>query len=246
MKFSNKVGFTIIETMLFLGITALLIVGFLIGTGNSISTQRYHDSVSSLQSILQQQYSEVSNVNNNNPGNLVCNGITKARGQSDCAMLGRFITTSKNGCPGIDNFCKLSIKMVLGSTPLTSIAALNDIDIFGSLHGYNIKVTNDMSETYDLEWGSSVVDIHGTASVFSMLVLRSPISGTLRTFIDPANIVADGDVQSLLTSDALTQNGIKVCVDSNGLFNGSRSAVIVKPNSSDASGVETLGNTSGC
>jgi type II secretory pathway pseudopilin PulG len=247
MKLSNEAGFTIIETMLFLGITALLVVGVLVGTGNSINIQRYRDSVSSLQSVLQQQYSDVSNVNNDNPGNLACHGSTKARGQSDCSILGRFITTSKDGCFGIDNYCKLSIKMVLGFAPSTSTSSLNDIDIFGSSQGYGISVVDDMSDTYDLEWGSSIVDTHGAASVFSMLVLRSPISGTLRTFIDPNTpVVVDSNVQSLLTSDALTKEGINVCVNSNGLFTGSRSAVIVKPNTSDASGVETLGDKSGC
>lgn len=246
MKLSNEAGFTIIETMLFLGITALLVVGVLVGTGNSINIQRYHDSVSSLQSILQQQYSEVSNVSNGNPGNLECNGITKARGQSDCAILGRFITTIKDGCFGIDNYCKLSIKMVLGFAPSTSTSTLNDVDIFRSPQGYGVKATDDMSDTYDLEWGSSIVDTHNAASVFSLLILRSPTSGTLRTFIDPATVVADGDIQSLLTLDALTKNEINVCVSPNGLFTGSRSAVIVKPNNSDASGVETLGDKSGC
>jgi type II secretory pathway pseudopilin PulG len=245
MKLLNEAGFTIIETMLFLGITALLVMGVLIGTGNSINVQRYRDSVSSLQSVLQQQYSEVSNVSNDPPpAGVACHGSTEARGQSDCVILGRFITTSDVGCyGGTNDFCKLSIKIVLGYPPLTPPpSTITDIDIFKSSQGYSITAIDDMSETYDLEWGSSLVNTDGTAGTFSMLVLRSPISGTLRTFIGPSTTNA----QDLLTSVALTKTQVNVCVSSNGFFTGSRSAVIVKPNTTDASGVETLENGSGC
>jgi len=94
MKPLYRDGFTIIETMLFLGITGLLIVGILAGTGNSISIQRYRDSVTSLQSMLQMQYSNVENVSNNSVAAKSCGAKTSPRGQSDCVILGRFISTT--------------------------------------------------------------------------------------------------------------------------------------------------------
>src|SRR5665811_997144 len=96
MKLSNQAGFTIIETMLFLGITALLIMGLLVGIGTSINIQRYRDSVSSLQSVLQQQFSEVSNVSNDSLSNACYgdNSTNNPRGQSNCVILGRLITTT--------------------------------------------------------------------------------------------------------------------------------------------------------
>jgi len=263
MKLSNEAGFTIIETMLFLGITGLLVMGVLIGTGTSINAQRYRDSVSSLQAVLQQQYSDVANVSNDTLNNTCYGDATPTnhlRGQSDCVVLGRFITTNNIGCFGINinNVCNLSIKIVLGFTPPGSVASLDDVSIFKknttpTPTGYNIMVlpdspTNTMNTTYGLEWGASIVDTHNNAKVFSMLILRSPISGTLRTFISPdtSSVVADHDVQTLLTVAALTINEVNVCISSNGLFTGSRSAVIVKPNTTDASGVETKENGSGC
>ncbi len=245
MKLLNKAGFTIIETMLFLGITGLLIMGILVGTGTSINIQRYRDSVSSLQSVLQQQFSDVSNVDNDRGSDWACGSDSRvtaqtpssgiARGQSDCVILGRFITTTDGHV--------LSIKSVVGS-PSGSIAASNDV---GALQQYNIQVSPVTGETYEIEWGSSLVKPGGnTAMTFSMLVLRSPLSGVVRTFIDPATVINNNNVATLVNSSALTQSA-KMCVDSNGLFTGARTAVEVMANATSASGVETLEEaTSGC
>jgi len=237
MKSINEAGFTIIETMLFLGITGLLIIGVLVGAGTSINIQRYRDSVMSFQSILQQQYSEVSNVSNDSESN-TCNGIPdNLRGQSNCVILGRYITT-------IDSQ-KLSIKSVIGIIPATPIISTNDIDV---LNDYAVQIApNVNSETYDIEWGSSLVRPGGdTEMAFSMLVLRAPSSGIVRTFIEPDAVIADSDIETLVSQEALMES-VKTCVNSNGLFTGVRSAVVVMPNSSSASGIETLGEaTSGC
>jgi len=248
MKLSNEAGFTIIETMLFLGITGLLVMGVLIGTGTSINAQRYRDSVSSFQSILQQQYSDVSNVGNDRDNKWTCDRgshITQqtlsgvARGQSDCVILGRFITTTSSN--------ELSIKTVVGYIPSNSTIESNDVD---ELRQYNINVSPVTNETYDIEWGASLVRPGtNTAMVFSMLVLRSPSSGTIRTFIDSNSnaVVADNDVAKLVTQPALMQSA-KVCVvDSSGLFSGVKTAVVVDASATSGNGVEVLGEaTSGC
>lgn len=248
MKPLNEAGFTIIETMLFFGITSLLVTGVLIGIGTSINIQRYRDSVSSLQSVLQQQFSEVSNVDNNRDDNWACDssslvtgqspGSGIARGQSDCVILGRFITTNDSRV--------LSIKSVVGYIPSSSIIALNDID---ALKQYNVQVSPVTSEIYEIEWGSSLVRPGtNTAMVFSMLILRSPSSGIIRTFIDSSSSTAveDHDIKTLITQSALMQS-TTTCVNSNGLFTNGKSAILVKANATSASGIETLGDaTSGC
>ena len=45
-------GFTVIETMLFLGVAGALTMGVLVGSGASINQQRYRDSVNSLKSPI--------------------------------------------------------------------------------------------------------------------------------------------------------------------------------------------------
>ena len=57
MSARTETGFTLVEAMLFLAITGLLTVGILVGSGVAISQQRYRDSVNSLKSFIQDQYS---------------------------------------------------------------------------------------------------------------------------------------------------------------------------------------------
>lgn len=244
MKLLTKAGFTIIETILFLGITGLLVMGVLVGTGTSINIQRYRDSIVSLQSFIQQQFSDVSNVNNERNSNWFCDksstitqsGSGTARGQSDCAILGRFITTT-NGSHS------LLVKSVVGYIPPGSVAALNDIDAFKQ---YNIKVSPITSDNYDIEWNTFLVTQgSNTAASFSMLILHSPLSGVVRTFINPKAVVADHDVATLVSQSALTQP-VTMCVSNKGLFGGTTMAVTVSAGATSASGVETLGDTSKC
>jgi type II secretory pathway pseudopilin PulG len=246
MKPSNTAGFTIIETMLFLAITALLIVGVLAGTGSSINTQRYRDSITSLQAFFQQQFSNVSNVSNDRNNDWSCdsssiitsqtpgNGVD--RGQSDCVILGEYITTTNNSQT-------LSIKSVVGYIPPDSTLASNDLD---AIKQYKIKVSPVVSDTYDIEWNASLaIPGNDNPSLISILIVRSPLSGVIRTFIDSTQVVADNDVASLVSQAALTQS-VKVCVNSNGLAGGNRMAVVIDAGATSASSIETLGDNSGC
>lgn len=230
MKRLNNSGFTIIETMLFLGITGLLIFGVLAGVGSSINAQRYRDSVVSLQSILQKQYSEVENVNNTGGG--ICPGATSAlRGQSECVIIGRYITTNDGK--------KIIIKTVyLNKTPNTT-AGINDIAVLTT--DSSITFSTIDVETYEAEWGVLL-----SPNAFSILIIQSPSNGAIRTFIDPNNSVAVIDIKSLVHLDYL-KNDAKICVNPNGLSGGTPSAVIVNAGSANSSGVELKGGaTSGC
>lgn len=243
MKLINRDGFTIIETMLFLGISALLITGILVGTGTSINNQRYRDSVSSLQSFFRQQYSEVSNVDNDRLTMNECNGEIVAIGQSDCVILGKFLTVND-----INNSNEIVSKTVIGITPSGINFANNDIDSFKQ---YNISISSLEGQTYKLEWGASLVDIadnHNKPIVFSMLILRSPLSGVIRTFVHSNNSspIGDGNIVDILTEAGSIERQTKLCINSNGLFTGPKSAVIIMPNATGPSGIETLGESSGC
>ncbi|MBQ2695231.1 prepilin-type N-terminal cleavage/methylation domain-containing protein [Candidatus Saccharibacteria bacterium] len=57
----KQFGFTLIEVALFLALTGVLFVGIAVGTQNTITEQRYNDSVQNFAEFLRGIYSEVSN-----------------------------------------------------------------------------------------------------------------------------------------------------------------------------------------
>jgi hypothetical protein len=247
MKQTYRSGFTIIETMLFLAITGLLVVAVLVGTGATINRQRYRDSITSLQSIIQQQYSEVSSVNNDRDNSWVCDSasgaVTKlgsvssvSRGQSGCVVLGKLISSSDDGL-------SLIISDVIGSEVSNGVQAETDVK---ALAQYKMHVSPVAEETYEIEWGSSLVKPGSDQNAsFSVLILQSPLSGVVRTFNSPNMIISDSNINSIISKAALTEP-VKICVNSNGLFSGTRMAIVVTAGSSSAAGVESLGEASGC
>lgn len=73
MKGRNKItkkGFTIVEVVLFLGITGAILVGIMAGTSTAIARQRYNDSVQDFTEFLRRTYSETVNVQNVRIGSL--------------------------------------------------------------------------------------------------------------------------------------------------------------------------------
>ena len=84
---------------------------------------------------------------------------------------------------------------------------------------------------------------------FSVLIIRSPLNGAVKTFINTTTAVNNnvGNIKEVFSSTNSFEIPIKICVNSNGLFNGSKMAVVINANATSASGVEVLGDaSSGC
>lgn len=180
----KEAGFTVIETMLFLGVTGMLATAILVGSGVTINQQRYRDSVNSLKSYIQQQYSEVTNVTNDRDKSWICNGIGnvsesnpvagQARGTSDCVILGRFITLDESGT-------MLTASNVLGVRNAGATDAVSDIQEI--LTNYRLGLSPISQETSEVSWSAQVVKQKTTTPMgLSMLILRSPLSGSVMTF----------------------------------------------------------------
>lgn len=237
MGSGDKAGFTIIETMLFLGISGLLFIGIMVGTGTSINNQRYRDSVTSLQSTLQQQFYEVANVDNQRSDGLTCGGASSTVGQSDCVILGKYITSTDG--------TNLSIKTVVGYIGAGTTLSSNDVDAFKQ---YNIQISPAAGDSKPIEWDAGMVKAGtlNTPMMFSIMILRSPASGAIRTFIDPNVAVLDNHIADLLSASpsALLQSA-KICLD-DGLLLGRKMAVLVNANATGPDAVEVFGDNSGC
>jgi type II secretory pathway pseudopilin PulG len=245
-------GFTIIETMLFLSITGVLVVALLAGAGASINTQRYHDAVTSFQSLLQDQYSQVTNVVNIPATNAVtCDSnavITNdssspagPRGQGDCVVMGKYVTIVDTA---------VTSTTVVGRSVADSSTYSNDIS---ELQAYKLALLSNDTSASDVEWGARIAWPSGgtssrsptTPRTFTFLVIRSPKSGTTYTFSSDSTSTSLHDM--IIPGIAIPgQSQRRICLDSNGLQAGSGGlAVFVEAYASGPSAIEIRTNDMG-
>ncbi|HEU4830545.1 MAG TPA: hypothetical protein VFS65_00005 [Candidatus Saccharimonadales bacterium] len=245
MSPSHTAGFTIIETMLFLAISGLLVISLLAGTGASINTQRYRDSVTSLMAYIQNQYVEVANVTNSRDADWVCDGSAQtkegasglSRGQSDCFIVGRYISIQ-----GTD----IATHTING----TKIDKKTGSDVSMLADNYRFGTSPVDTQTSTLEWGAKIAwpvqgngsKPAGTDRSIGILLIRSPDSGSIYTFtsdvVPESGALSAEEIKDIIKSDS--QGSQTICVDSGaGLPAGSKLAVFLKENATNSSAVET-------
>jgi type II secretory pathway pseudopilin PulG len=250
MSVTNKAGFTIIETMLFLAITGLLVVGILAGTGTSINIQRYHDSVSSFKAVLQQQYADVATVQNGERSDgLSCDSAailgtsgSLSRGQTDCVVMGRYLTIDSQA---------VAVSTVIGH-PKTSGSYDSDI---AELKDYNLAVLPASTENSTLEWNAQIAwpvagdGAHPTDSTpraISLLIVRSPTSGLIYTFSNDSITVPLAGM--IIGGNMIPGQGQRrICINPNsgGFGFGGGMAVLVGAYASSASSIQVRSNDMG-
>jgi len=241
-------GFTIVETVMFLAVTGLLVTAILVSTGSTINVQRYRDSVSTLKSYIQDQYSEVFNVRNEEKStDLACDsnavvtgsGDTKARGQGDCVVIGRFTTIS-------DNALQSSTVVGFGSSSKTIASDIDDLS-----SSYKISLLPGSESTTLMEWGTRIAwpasGPEGRAPTtprdIAILILRSPRSGVSYTFTTD-NINSQLEDMIVQGDSVPGQAARKICVNSDGLFDNNMS-ILINAFASNQSAVETRSNDLG-
>ena len=208
MRTHRQSGFTIIEVMLFLAITGALAVGILMGSGAAIGQQRYRDSVSSFKGHIQEQYGQIANVVNSEVQNSVCSqsGDTvlfddrsqQPRGTSDCLVMGRFMLVEPTTVTAYN----------LIGQPDPSARGVDDTEV---LKTYALALQSP--ETYDISWKARIVEPKSNdGSLTSVLIVRSPLSGSILTYVQ------DGDhrstIRDMISNTAMEQKDF--CVDSGG------------------------------
>lgn len=254
MGIREKDGFTIIEVTLFLAVTGLLVLMVLIGTGSSLNAQRYRDSVESFKSLVQEQYSSLSNVFNGRDNNWSCSNTnaapneggagTQPRGQTECVLVGRYLRIERGD---ITTYNVLAVER--GQTQSSDIPAMaNDF-------AYSVSQTE--AEDEKMEWGTSIAWASGggvdqltpqTPREFSMLVIRSPRTGQVYTFTSNAIVsktaMPPATIPSMIRAGASVpgQAGRMICVHSDGLFSASEMGVYIAPFASSANAVQTHTN----
>ena len=151
MSIKEHSGFTIIETVLFLSVTGLLVMGMLVGVGVSLNNQRYRDAAESFKNILQRQYTDLGSTRNARENNWSCDssafssddGSTR-RGQSDCMIVGKYVRIDR---------ADIQIYTVLAYQASTAVRA-TDIATLRQNYRYNVAQTEVESRTMD--WGVKI------------------------------------------------------------------------------------------
>lgn len=257
-------GFTIIETVLFLGISSFLVVALIVGTGASINTQRYVDAVETFKSVLQQQYADLGSVQNSRNDDWSCGSTASPtttaankdnRGQSTCILVGKYLRVED---------AKIAAYTVIAhpKNPMT----LEPNDIESLKKNYVLNVSKSEVDSTTLEWGTQIAypakkdvtpisegtDYPRPASPrkLGILIVRSPDSGQVYTFtseddgvpveasISPATFTA-----MFVTGESTPgQSGQLICINSNGLLDRNDRGVRLNPFATNASAVELVTN----
>jgi len=255
-------GFTIIETILFLGISSFLVVALIAGTGNSVNEQRYKDAVQTFKATLQQQYADIGSVQNSRNNNWSCDStatptdtgpVSDNRGQSKCVLVGKYVRLEDT---------KMSIYSVVAYQQST---AIQTNDILSLKNNYRLNVLRSDVDNKTLEWGTRISYPRtqgGSANVaypkpqnprkLGILVIRSPDSGQIYTFSnsdtdvpDDANINPTSLASMVVAggfSPGSAQGARVICINSDGLLANSSSAIQINAYASSASAIETQTN----
>lgn len=231
-------GFTIVESVLFLGVTGVIMAVLLVGVGGTLNRERYKDATSSLQDYFRGQYNLVANVNNSRRATDVCQGgqiiiggaADSGRGTSDCTIVGRIIHSSPTGD-------KITSSQVYATVDAALITGTDDESVLDAA----LLTANPTKETYTLGWGTRVVKPRPddtTVQGFSILIVRVPTSGLIRTYAmnqtnrTPAEVVGN----------AIPTTGLAMCVDNSMFVSGrvGRVGVLLAKDAVNSSGVQFL------
>lgn len=230
-------GFTIIESVLFLGVTGLVMAVMLVGVGGTLNRERYKDAVSSFQDYMQGQYNLVANVNNSRPSTEVCQGgaivigapLGNGRGTSDCTIVGRVIHSTPNG----EAFVASQVYATVDAAALTGTT---DVEILNSAQ----LIASPTEETYAMGWGTKVVKPRpdDTVRALSLLIVRMPTSGVIHTYA----LEQENQAPAAIVGNFSASGDVTMCVDNSMFVTGAvgRVGVTVLKDAINSGGVQFL------
>ena len=207
-------GFTIIEVVLFVGISGFLIVGLMVGTSSTIARHRYDDSVQDMAEFFRSEYSAVVNPENiREIGSIIdrseCSigGETSVsgtdddsdgshRGRSACLLYGRLITMgedSNNSDSIIRSYDVIGRE--LSENEISEISGIEDALTKASLKLFTKDSASSSSacayrivgeHQYRPQWEAvaQTTSSGGTPLRASVLIVRSPVDGSIHTLFN--------------------------------------------------------------
>ncbi|MGD8374056.1 MAG: hypothetical protein PVI21_04320 [Candidatus Woesebacteria bacterium] len=171
-------GYTITEISLFLGISGLLILLVLMGSGATIQATRFTDSSRSLHAFIQKQYDNILNGVNTRNADIACDsGVIDSSpakgdevGTTNCLLMGRLVVLDQDSVVA-------TAYSIIGVEPANPDYNQPDAEL---IHDFNPIIVRDIdTEQFTIPWGASVVGSKRSSDstkVNAFAMIRSPRS----------------------------------------------------------------------
>ena len=187
---TTKKGFTIIEVALFVAVSGFILVGIIIGTGTSLFRQRYNDSVQNFAEFLRTVYAQVSAVQN------------AGSGQSGQAIYGKLVTFGEKGNDTIYTY-----DVVGAAVSGDKTASYSTIGALQNVVGANVvkveksgsfwRASSINQNDYSPLWQARIETPDHEYFTGSILIVRSPVSGTIHTFYSSSVVKVQETIEKI-------------------------------------------------
>lgn len=236
-------GFTLVEISLFLAITAVIFVGIVAGTQNSVYQQRYNDAVQSFVDFLKNNYSQVMNVQSDGEGN------------SNHEIYGRMIVFREDEITSYSVIGEIR-EDLSGGDMLHQISRKTGANPKeGAKVGVYDGEEAGLTETYVPKWGSAIQIKDGDSFAQfkgAIMIVRHPETGSVYTYWTNTEGIEKGDEIPEDTPEARSWDfeleQLDLCVNPNGNTADSdfRRDVRIERNARSASGVTLVPDNLEC
>jgi len=223
-------GFTVIEVILFLAISAMLFLIAFAYTNGTINNTRFTDESDRLTSFLQNQFSSVKSIESQRDDSVTAkcqdSDTAKAPGASDsCMVLGKLLYFDKtSGTISTSTIVSDAVVSQATTSELEAIRALNPRVLTDSTTVVKVDTT------YSLSSQMSFTDLQylaATTNTFnSLIIVRSPESESVYMAVmdvasgdSPSAYNPSGIKDALLTSGNKVNKPVLICAKEDGLTN---------------------------
>ena len=206
-------GFTIVEITLFMGITGLLFLIALAGTGNTIRSFRFTDSGRSLESFVQKQYDDIINGYNNRSSSVSCNSGTidtsagQAVGSSNCLLMGKLLVFRQGSSD-------VTVYNVVGSEPANVNYSLSDGALITAFQPTTVTAT--ATTTYTIPWGAQMSGFKRSdgEATNALLLVRSPKAARIVNYTFEVPAAVPTSLTSVVGDANTTNKSTNLCMKS--------------------------------
>lgn len=197
---SRQSGFTVIEVMLFLGISGMLFLIALLGTGATIRSVRFTDSGRSLEAYVQKQYDDIVNGLNQRDSNITCTNGTvdtttpQTVGTSNCFFMGKLLVF-RQGNSTVTSY------NVVGTAPAGVDYSQSDESLVIAFKPQALTQTS--VSTYNLPWqayASGFKRLSDNVATNGLLLVRSPKSTRILSYTVAVPATVPNDLTSIVTN----------------------------------------------